>query len=119
MALVESRRKAMASSLAEVGQASTSEGLVVSSSKPSEGIGGFVLKTIGGVFGGLGLKTIDGGIDRFRPKNRGVADRQTRGGISKLASRRSKVEKALGLLDRREKTWTVLPIEGIWVVCFM
>jgi hypothetical protein len=32
-------------------------GLVVSSSKPSAGFGGFVLKTIGGRFTGLGLKT--------------------------------------------------------------
>jgi hypothetical protein len=32
-------------------------GLVVSSSKPSAGFGGFVLKTIGGGFTGLSLKT--------------------------------------------------------------
>ena len=50
------------SSLAEVGHVSTSEGLVVSSSKPSEGFGGFVLKTIGAVFGGLSSKPSDAGL---------------------------------------------------------
>ena len=51
MASVKQKRKAKASSLAEVGHASTSVshawrgvhgGLVVSSSQPSEGFGGFV-----------------------------------------------------------------------------
>jgi hypothetical protein len=51
-------------------------------------------------FGGLGLKTIGGGFDRFGPQNRGVADRRTHGGISKLALGRSEVKKALSLLDR-------------------
>jgi len=36
--------------------------LVVSSSKPSEGFGGFVLKTIGAVFGGLSSKPSDAGL---------------------------------------------------------
>ena len=65
-------------------------------------------------FDGLGLKTIGGGFDRFGPQNQGVADQRTRGGISKLASRRSEVEKAPGPLDRRRKTWTVLHLAGIW-----
>jgi hypothetical protein len=84
---------------------------VVSSSKSSERFGGFSLKTIRGRlailglktrcgrFDGLCLKTIGGGFDRFLPLNRGVADRRTRGGISKLALRRSDVEKAPGPLD--------------------
>jgi hypothetical protein len=87
-------------------------GLVVSSSKPSEGFGSFGLKTIGGWFVGsglktkhgqfddLGLKTIGGEFDRFEPQNRGVADRWTRGGISKLPSRRSNVTMAAGPLDQ-------------------
>jgi hypothetical protein len=61
----------------------------------------------------FGLKTIGGGFDQFGPQNRKVVDQRTCGGISKLASRRSEVEKVLGLLDRRENTWTVLPIEDI------
>jgi hypothetical protein len=55
-------------------------------------------------FDGLSLKTIDGGFDQFGPQNRRVTDRQTRGGISKLVSRRSDVEKAPGPLDRCRKT---------------
>jgi hypothetical protein len=43
-----------------------------------------------------------------------VADQRIRGGISKLASRRSEVEKAPGPLDRQRKTWTDLPLAGIW-----
>ena len=104
---------------------------MVSSSKLSEGFGGFGLKIIRGRFaglgletrrgrfGGLGLKTISGGFDRFGPQNRGVADRWTHGGISKLASRRSEVEKAPGPLDQRRKTWMVLPLAGIWAKYFM
>jgi hypothetical protein len=77
----------------------TCTGLVVSFSKPSEEFSGFGLKTIGGRFDGLGLKTIGAGFDRFGPQNRGVADRRTHGGISKLASRRSDVEKTPDPLD--------------------
>ena len=80
---------------------------------------GLVLKTGDGRFSGLGLKTIGGGFDRFGPQNRGEADRWARGGISKLASKRSEVEKALGPLDRRRKTWMVLPLAGIWAKYFM
>jgi hypothetical protein len=64
---------------------------------------GLGLKTRYGRFDGLGLKTIGGRFDRFRPQNQGVADQRTRGGISKLASRRSDVEKAPGPLDRCRK----------------
>jgi hypothetical protein len=104
---------------------------VVSASKPSEGFGGFGLKNIGGRFAGLDLKTRRGrlvvwalkssaaGVDRFGPQNRGVADRRTRGSISKLLSRRSDVEKALGPLNRYRKTWTDLPLVGIWDKYFM
>jgi hypothetical protein len=67
----------------------------------------------------FGLKTIGDGFDQFWPQNREVADQRTRGGISKLVSRRSEVEKAPGLLDQRENTWTVLLLEDIWVMCFM
>ena len=122
MALVESRRKAMASSLAEVGQASTSEGLVVSSSKPSEGIGGFVFKTIGGVFGGLGLKTIGGGFTGLGLNTRAeVPMRNGRHVVASGSSRRGEAtgEKARWPSDEERKSWTDLHLEGIWVVCFM
>jgi hypothetical protein len=56
-------------------------------------------KTMYGVFSGLGLKIISSGLDRFGPhQNWGVADLRRYGGISKLALRRSKIEKAPGLL---------------------
>ena len=77
---VKSRRKAKASSLAEVGHASTSGGLVVSSSKPSVR------------FGGLGLKTISGRFHGFGPQNPGEGseeERMTHGGIEEFMSRRS------------------------------
>ena len=51
-----------------------------------EGFTSLVLKTRRGQFGGFVLKTISGGFDRFGPQSRGVANRRTRGGISKLAS---------------------------------
>ena len=100
--------EAKASSLAKTGHASTS---ISHAWRGVHRFGGFVLKTIGGVwwfrsqnyrrrFDGLDLKTIGYGFDRFVPQNRGVVDRRTRGGISKLASRRSDVEKALGPLNR-------------------
>jgi hypothetical protein len=44
---------------------------VVSSSKPSEGFGGFGLKTIKGRFGGLSLKTTVWMVSRVYPQNRG------------------------------------------------
>jgi hypothetical protein len=90
------------------------------------GFGGFGLKTIErhfaglcfetrrGRVGGLGLKTIGDGFDRFGPQNWGVADWRTRGGISKLASRQSDVEEAPGPLDRLRKSWMDLPLAGIW-----
>ena len=77
---VKSRRKAKASSLVEVGHASTSGGLVVSSSKPSVR------------FGGLGLKTIGGRVYGFGPQNPGDGfekERTTRGGIEEFTSRQS------------------------------
>jgi hypothetical protein len=66
-------------------------GLVVSSSKPSAGFGGFVLKTISAV-GGLGLKTIGGRVYGFGPQNpggRSEEERTTRGDIEEFASRQS------------------------------
>lgn len=74
-----------------------------------------------GQFSCLGLKTIDDRFDWFGPQNRRVPDRWTWDGISKLVSKRSKVEKASGPLDVREKTWTVITyiLGGIWVVCLM
>ena len=77
---VKSRRKAKASSLAEVGHASTSGGLVVSSSKASVR------------FGGLGLKTIGGRVYGFGPQNPGGGsekEQTARGGIEESMSRRS------------------------------
>jgi hypothetical protein len=88
---VKSRRKAKASSLAEVGHASTSgvwwfhpqnhgRGLVVLSSKPSAR------------FGGLGLKTIGGRVYGFRPQNPGGGSKEehtTLDGIEEFISRRS------------------------------
>ena len=110
MVLVQSRRKEKASSLAEVEHVSTSEGLVVSSSKPSEGIGGFVLKTIGGGFTGLGLKT-----------RAEVPMRNGRHVVASGSSRRGEAtgEKARWSSDEERKSWTDLHLEGIWVVCFM
>lgn len=64
----------------------------------------------GGGFADLGPKTIGGRFDRFGPQNRGVANRWTRGGILKLGSRRSEVEKVPDPLDRRGKTWMNLPL---------
>ena len=77
-------------------------GLVVSSSKPSEGFRGFSLKTIGGQFAGLGLKTrrrrfgglclktIGGRFHRFGPQNPdggSEEERTSRGGIEEFVSR--------------------------------
>ena len=77
---VKSRRNAKASSLAEVGHASTSGGLVVSSSKPSVRFGGLGLKTIGGWVYGFGPQTPGGGSEK---------ERTARGGIEEFALRRS------------------------------
>ena len=106
----------MASSLAEVEQASTSEGLVVSSSKPSEGIGGFVLQTIGGVFGGLGLKTIGGGFTGLGLNTRAEVPMQNgRHVAASGSSRRGEAtgEKARWSSDEERKSWTDLHLEGI------
>jgi hypothetical protein len=66
--------------------------LVVSSSKPSEGFGGFGLKTIEGRFAGLGLKTRRGRfgglslkttewmVSRVCPKNTGEGSEEERSG---------------------------------------
>jgi hypothetical protein len=88
---------------------------VISSSKLSEGLRVWSSKP-----GKDGLLVWDSKLDRdglmeaLKPsvagliglglKNQGVADRQTRGGISKLASRRSDVEKTPGPLDQCRKT---------------
>ena len=77
---VKSRRKAKASSLAEVGHASTSGGLVVSSSKPSVRFGGLGLKIIGGQFHWFGPQNPGGGSDE---------EWTAHGGIEEFASRRS------------------------------
>lgn len=45
--------------------------------------------------------------------------RRARGIITKLASRQSEVVKVACLSGAPIKSWTVLPLEVIWVVCFM
>jgi hypothetical protein len=61
---------------------------------------GLGLKAIGGWFTGLGLKT-----RAEVPRRNGAA----RGGITELASRRSKsVQEAL-LSNRQKKSWTITP----------
>ena len=73
--------------------------MIWASKPPMEGFMGLDLKTRHGRFGGLGLKTINCRFDWSGPQNRGVADRRTRGGISKLVLRRIDREKASGPLD--------------------
>ena len=58
----------------------------------ARGFADLILKTSDGWFCGSGLKTISSGFDQFRPQNLEVMDRWTHGGISKLASRQSKVD---------------------------
>jgi len=66
-----------------------------------------------GEFTGLDLKTggASGAARRWR--------RRTRGIFANLASRRSEVVKAACPSDGPVKTWTILPLRGIWVVCLM
>jgi hypothetical protein len=61
---------------------------------------GLGLKTIGGRFMGLGLKT------RAEVPRR---NRATRGGITEVASRRSKYVQEAGPSDRLENSWTIAP----------
>jgi hypothetical protein len=73
---VKSRRKAKASSLAEVGHTSTSGVWWFHPQKPSVGFGGFVLKTISTGFGGFVLKTIGGGFTGLGLKTRAEVPRR-------------------------------------------
>jgi len=70
-----------------------------------------VLKIFDGQFGALALKTTNNGFNRFGPQpsamdltglglKTGVRSQRTCGGISKLALRRSEIEKAPGSLDQ-------------------
>jgi hypothetical protein len=73
----------------------------------------------------LSLKTISKRFDRFEPQNRGMADWWTCGGILKLVSRRSEVEKDPSLWINKEKLrpfytsryleW-VLHVRTIWEI---
>ena len=65
-----------------------------------EGFGGFGLKTIGGRIASLGLKT-----RAEVPRRNGAA----RGGITEVASRRSKSLQEAGPSDRLENSWTIAP----------
>ena len=67
----------------------------------------------GGRFAGLGLKT------RGTSSAAGWWLQRARGVIVKLASRRNEFVKAACLLEALRKSWTVLFLRGIWVVCLM
>lgn len=86
------------------------------------------LKITGGWFHGLGLKIRGKRVSQFRPQNRGVwaspvrratLGWRTRGTIAKVASRQNEVAKVPGFSYALKKSWTVLPLRGIWAVCFM
>ena len=66
-----------------------------------------------GRFADLGLKT--GG----QPDAAETSRRRARGIIAKFESRRIKVVKVACLSDERIKSWTTLPLGGIWDVCLM
>ena len=62
------------------------------------------LKTIGRLFTGLGLKT------RAEVLRRNGA---ARGGITEVASRRSKSVQEAGSSDRQKKSWTIMPLDQV------
>ena len=66
-----------------------------------------------GCFGGLGLKTIDGGFHKFGPQNSGEGSEEeqtTRGGIEEFASRQSYLIKcAVAVQMKIISNWTITP----------